>query len=122
MLCHKCFQENDDNALFCKHCGAKLVRQEPSSNDLSSILLFVWAVVFFVTSVIQELIIACFDDWYIGGLGVLYNIISIIRCVSYILPAVAIKNQVMRIVAIVIVAIPTIYYIYSIISSIVTEF
>ncbi len=28
MLCNKCFYHNDDSALFCCHCGSKLVKQE----------------------------------------------------------------------------------------------
>lgn len=113
MLCPKCFQENDDNALFCKHCGSKLVKQESTSDNLSSILLLVWVIIFFVAGGIQTLITKFVDDWYLGGWRTFYFLICVVFNVSNILPAVAIKNKTMKIVAIVLVAIPTLYYIYS---------
>lgn len=122
MLCPKCFQENDDNALFCKHCGSKLVKQESTSDNLSSILLLVWAIIFFVAGGIQTLITTLVDDWYFGSWRTFYFLVCAVHNASNILPAIAIKNKTMKIVAIVLVAIPTLYYIYSNISAIFTEY
>jgi len=122
MLCPKCFQENDDNALFCKHCGSKLIKQENASDNTSSILLLVWAIVFIVAGSIQTLITLLVDDWYYGSWRTFYFLVCAIHNASNILPAIAIKNNTMKIIAIVLVAIPTLYYIYRNISAIFTEY
>ena len=122
MLCSKCFQENDDNVLFCKNCGSKLIKQQSTSDNLSSILLLVWAFIFLVAGGIQTLITTFVDDWYFGNWRTFYYIVCVIHNMSNILPAIAIKNRTMKIIAIVLVAIPTLYYIYSNISAIFTQY
>ena len=122
MLCPKCYLENDDNALFCKHCGSKLVKQESTSDNLSSILLLVWAIIFFVANGIATLITTLVDDWHLRSWRTIYLLICAVRNASNILPAVAIKNNTMKIVAIVLVAIPTLYFIYSNIFAIFAEY
>lgn len=112
MLCPKCFQENDDNALFCKHCGKKLVKEEHVSDKLSNILLLAFAVTFFVTNVIQDLIVAFVDGWY-HGWRVVYFLIGIVQMIACLLPAIAIKNKALKTGAIVLVAIPLLYGVYS---------
>lgn len=122
MLCPKCYLENDDNALFCKHCGSKLVKQESTSDNLSSILLLVWAIIFFVANGIATLITTLVDDWHLRSRRTIYLLICAVGNASNILPAVAIKNNTMKIVAIVLVAIPTLYFIYSNIFAIFAEY
>ena len=122
MLCPKCYLENDDNALFCKHCGSKLVKQESTSDNLSSILLLVWAIIFFVANGIATLITTLVDDWHLRSWRTIYLLICAVGNASNILPAVAIKNNTMKIVAIVLVAIPTLYFIYSNIFAIFAEY
>ena len=122
MLCPKCYLENDDNALFCKHCGSKLVKQESTSDNLSSILLLVWAIIFFVANGIATLITTLVDDWHLRSWRTIYLLICAVGNASNILPAVAIKNNTMKIVAIVLVAIPTLYFVYSNISAIFAEY
>ena len=112
MLCTKCFQENDNGALFCKHCGSKLIRQEPASDSLSSTLLLVWAIIFFVNNGILSLTQILAYDWYDAGWFVFTCIIHVIHNAANILPAIAIKNNTMKIIAIILVAIPTLYYIF----------
>ncbi len=121
MLCPKCFQENEEYALFCKHCGSKLVK-DSASNNLSSTLLLVWAIIFFVAGGIQTLITTCVDEWYFSNWRTFYFFVCILHNASNILPAIAIKNLTMKIIAIVLVAIPTIFYIYSNITAIFTEY
>lgn len=112
MLCPKCFQENDDNALFCKHCGKKLVKEEHVSDKLSNILLLAFAVTFFVTNVIQHLLVAFVDGWY-HGWRVVYFLIGIVQMIACLLPAIAIKNKALKTGAIVLVAIPVLYGVYN---------
>ena len=81
-----------------------------------------WAIIFFVAGGIQTLITTLVDDWYFGSWRTFYFLICAVRNASNILPAVAIRNKTMKIVAIVLVAIPTLYYIYSNISAIFTEY
>lgn len=118
MICPKCFQENDDNALFCKHCGSKMIKKESAESNLSGILLLVWAIIFFVAVGIQTLITTCVDEWYFSGWRIFYFLVCALHNASNILPAIAIKNTTLKIVAIVLVAIPTIYFIYSNITAI----
>lgn len=111
MRCPKCYQENDFNAPFCKYCGSKLIKQESTSDNLSSILLLVWAIIFFVAGGIQTIIITFVDEWYHNSWRTFYLLVCILHNASNILPAIAIKNKTMRIIAIILVAIPTLYYI-----------
>lgn len=121
MLCPKCFQENDDNALFCKYCGSKLIKQQSTSDNLSRMLLLVWAIIIFVAGGILTLITTLVDDWYSSNWRTFYFLVCAIRNVSNILPAIAIKDRTMKIIVIVLVAIPTLYYICSNISAIFIE-
>lgn len=119
MFCPKCFRETDDKALFCKHCGAKLVHEKTTSDNLSNLLLLIWAIVFLVLSGIETLIINCVDHWIlINSWRAFYFIVCTLQCISNFLPAIAIKNKTMKIGAIILVAIPTIYFIYRNISAI----
>lgn len=122
MLCPKCFQENDDNSLFFKHCGSKLIKQGSAPDNLSSILLIVWAIIFFVAGGIQTLITTLVDKWYFGSWRTFYFLVCAIHNASNILPTIAIKNATVKIIAIVLVTIPTLYYVYSNISAIFTEY
>lgn len=122
MLCPECFQENDDNSLFCKHCGSKLIKQRSAPDNLSSILLIVWAIIFFVAGGIQTLITTLVDEWYFGSWRTFYFLVCAIHNASNILPTIAIKNATVKIIAIVLVTIPTLYYVYSNISAIFTEY
>lgn len=81
-----------------------------------------WAIVFFVTGGIQTLITALVDDWYFGSWRTFYFLVCAVHNASNILPAIAVKNKTMKIVAIALVSIPTLYYIYSNISAIFTEY
>lgn len=120
MLCPNCFQENDGDALFCKCCGSRLVKQKSTSKDLPSILLLVWAIIFIVTAGVQILLTTCINNWSLSSWRTFFLIVCIIQNASNILPAITVKNPVMRLAAIVMVAIPTICYICSNLFSIIT--
>ena len=112
MLCPKCFQENESNALFCKHCGARLVKKESSNSNITDILLLLWAIFFFVIGVAQQLITnSVGNDWYMYGWNTLFYSLNIIRCLTNILPTLAIKNTPMKIGATVLIGLPSIYFI-----------
>ena len=61
-------------------------------------------------------------DWYDTEWFVFISIIYVIHNAANILPAIAIKNNTMKIIAIILVAIPTLYYIYRNIYNIFTFF
>lgn len=109
MLCSKCFQENEDNALFCKHCGSKLPNGGWPDGKTSNMLLHVWVIVLAVTTIWRLVISICVDGYYYSlTWEILYSALSILASLANILPAFVIKDRTMKIVAIVIVCLLTV--------------
>jgi hypothetical protein len=115
MYCPKCQSQNEESAQFCRTCGANLryPQVENQSNDVSSTLLLVYILIAFFATVIQLVIqralsISCWESpWkYVMGL------IWIISNISFILPALAIKNKSLKIIGIIFAAILVIYHAY----------
>ena len=79
------------------------MEKEKNSKDVSSILLIIFFVVTFVTSISYEVIHNVVDDWFKNRtIMVLVLCLQIIRTICYILPALAIKNKTYRTVGIII--------------------
>lgn len=116
MICPKCFHENVEGAQFCNHCGSTLKPKDSNNDKLSSILLLIWSIAFIVLNVIQQLMISFVVDW-VSPWNKIYLITCIIQNISMILPAIAVKNITIKIICIVLVALPTMYYLYSNITS-----
>lgn len=86
--------------------------------------MLIWAIVFYVSSVIIEITRYCDDEYYLSSvwLVIYYFICFFLRIVANILPAIAIKNKSIKIVVIVLIVIPSIYYIFNNVYNIVNEF
>lgn len=110
MLCPKCCQENEENTLFCKHCGRRLIKKEAEKISLPDILLLVFAVVHFLVSLITTLIQTFVDEWYFSGWRVVIFVLYFISNVTFLLPAIAIRNTILKIIAIVLAGIVAIYF------------
>lgn len=119
MICPTCHQENADGAIFCSNCGSSMKQQQSPLNkhasiqesNLSCILLTIWVVATAVLTIAQNLYIKLVDDWYTEG-RMVYTVLSILHNLIMILPALAIKNIILKIIGIVVMSILILWWIY----------
>lgn len=119
MICPTCHQENADGAMFCSNCGSSMKHQQSPLNkhasiqesNLSCILLTIWVVATAVLTIAQNLYIKLVDDWYTEG-RMVYTVLSILHNLIMILPALTIKNMILKIIGIVVMSILILWWIY----------
>jgi len=135
MYCKNCGQPVADNAKFCANCGAEQVMEQPVTSqpvvsqpvysqptgyqpapangnnllggDLNSTILFVFAIIFFVTHVIMELI--AFYNPYDTIWIVVYWLMVIISNLSLLLIPLAIKKTPLKIISFVLIGLVVLY-------------
>jgi len=111
MICPKCNRENEDGALFCRHCGSSMNPvQNPKESNISSVLILVWVIAVAVLSLATYCYTRFIDNWY-SDAKTGYVILQLIHNVVMILPALAIKNKVMKIVGIIVMSLMIIWWI-----------
>lgn len=116
MNCPKCKLENEDGALFCKHCGSKLIVETTNGKDYSSPLLFTYIIVVTIFYIINKLITTFSTDWYSsegGFISILYKCTTTIECLCFIMIPLAIKNRTLKIIALVITVPLILFWLYS---------
>ena len=90
------------------------MKRRKSNIDTSSILLITFVVVTFITSIGSAAIQSFTDNWHREKtLIVILVCLQILRTVSYILPALAIKNKTYKIIGIILSSIMVIYLLIS---------
>ena len=90
------------------------MKRRKSNIDTSSILLITFVVVTFITSIGSAAIQNFTDNWHREKtLIVILVCLQILRTVSYILPALAIKNKTYKIIGIILSSIMVIYLLIS---------
>lgn len=119
MNCPKCGRETDADAVFCKSCGYDLSKplEEKGESNVSSILLFVFLAVLSCSTLINELITRFADDWYLSpGIYGVCTLLWTVRNMSFVLPALAIRNKPLKIVGLVLAVL---YVVYAVVTNIV---
>ena len=90
------------------------MKRRKSNIDTSSILLITFVVVTFITHISIAAIQSFADNWHgEKNLIVILACLQILRTVSYILPALAIKNKTYKIIGIILSSIMIIYLLIS---------
>ena len=114
MNCQHCNAENPNESKFCQVCGGQISNSTPagSNSKLSDTFLIINVGVVAFTSLIIFIIQHFATDWYQGGTKYAVGALWILQNLSTILIPLAIKNNTIKIIAIVITAIYVIYYIY----------
>ena len=88
--------------------------EEKSKYDTSSVLLIVFVIITFVTSVSIAIIQSLVGNWYkTAAVTVILLCMQILRIVSYFLPALAIKDRTLKIIGIVLTSIMVVYLVCS---------
>jgi len=82
--------------------------------DSSSILLIIFIAITFTTSIIISTIQTFTDNWFEGKIViVVLTCLQILRIMSYILPALAIKNKTCKIIGVTLSVIMVVYLLIS---------
>ncbi len=113
MKCPNCNHENDASARFCRNCGRDL-SPTPSSDgsENSSVLLLIFISIMFCSSLIELCIRTFVDNWYtIEGIYGICTLLWIVRNISVILPALAIKQKPLKIAGVILAIIYAGYYV-----------
>ena len=117
MYCQKCKTQNGTGAQFCGNCGAHLFYSQEvtkKESNVSGVLLFVYILIFFFVVLVELLVttimigITFWEAPWKYILGVLY----IVRSISVVLPAVAIKNKPLKIIGIIFAVILASYLVW----------
>ena len=118
MYCQKCQTQNEESAQFCRNCGANLryTQEQKQENDVSSTLLVVFIIIAFICQLANFAITKFVYDWYFGGTKFVVGCIWLIQGISFILPALSIKNKSLKIIGIIFASLMIIYSLYSNIS------
>jgi hypothetical protein len=116
MYCQKCQTQNEESSQFCRNCGANLRYTQTgikTDSDMSSTLLFVYILIAFFAAVFQLLIYKVFSiPYWDSGWKYVVGVSWLISNISFILPALAIKNKPLKIIGIIFAAIVIIYNAY----------
>lgn len=99
----KDYSEYKNGAVYDSRCNPSTTSSALGEMDLSSILLVAWVVLSVVLSIITILYTKFVDGWYESGTPakMIYVGICIVHNLINILPAIAIKNLILKIVGIV---------------------
>ena len=116
MNCPKCNRENEDGAMFCRHCGSSMNPVPEKESNTSSILIFVWIIAVGVLSITTSLYTKFVDNWYEGSSKMVYISLQIINNIVMILPTFAIKNKILKITGIILMTALIIWWLYGNIS------
>ena len=84
--------------------------QNPKESNISSVLILVWVIAVAVLSLATYCYTRFIDNWY-SDAKTGYVILQLIHNVVMILPALAIKNKVMKIVGIIVMSLMIIWWI-----------
>jgi len=112
MKCPQCNTENNQEAKFCSLCGSPFNSPKKANSKISDIMLIVnvFAITFttLLIMLIEKLAYSPYESNYKYIIGVLW----IIQNLCTILIPLSIKNNTLKIIAIILTAIHMIYYIY----------
>ena len=102
----KDYSENKNGAVYSSRCNPSTTSSALGEIDLSSCLIIAWIVLSVVLSIITTLYTRFVDGWYMAGTPAkyIYVGICIVHNLIHILPAIAIKNLILKIVGIVIMS------------------
>ena len=78
MICPKCNHENEDGALFCRHCGSSMNPVPEKESNTSSSLILSWIIAVAIMSIISTMYTKLVDNWYESGPKMVYIGIQII--------------------------------------------
>ena len=101
MKCPKCNHENEDGAMFCRHCGSSMNPVPQKESNTSSIIILIWIVASIVLSLTNHLYGIFIPNWYEGGAMIGKVAIIILDNSLFILPALTIKNKTIKIIGII---------------------
>jgi hypothetical protein len=120
MICTQCNVENSGSAKFCKNCGTPL----SSSNNLTSSnnpwadrLIISGISISFVASCMQILIFNILrlpqeSEWSSSNTSHFFQAIGILNLIGGILIPLALKNTLLKILGVLLILIPSLYYIF----------
>lgn len=102
----KDYSENKNGAVYSSRCNPSTTSSALGKMDYSSILIIAWVVLQALLSIITPLYTKFVDGWYDKGTPamMIYMGICIVHNLINILPAIAIKNLILKIVGIVIMS------------------
>ena len=116
MNCLKCQTQNEVNAQFCKNCGTNLhyaVYAPKANNKTADILLVVFVGIGFFCGIMNFLINRFVDNWYESPIKYVQGFFWILQNLILILPALAIRNKILKIVSVIFTSLLVIDWIYS---------
>jgi hypothetical protein len=130
-FCGYCGAEMAESNAFCMKCGHrageiaapltsqpiayKLPDQRASPSRGADKLLMAFAVITIVYFLIQLIVTKITPNWFLGGAPAMYiyQFASILWTAAFLLPAIAIKDVSLKVISIIIVIIPVVYWIIS---------
>lgn len=114
MNCLHCNALNENDANFCKNCGAELHLsvEQVSNSKTPETLLLVFLLITFTTTAAQFGLQKIVDNWYQRPTRYIQGLLWIVQNLSFIMVPLAIKNKELKIVALVVTSALVIYWIY----------
>ena len=115
MYCLKCQTQNEETNNFCKNCGANLwhIHNDKSGNDISDTFLIIFIIIAFISQITLNVMQYILPDWYSSPVKYIIGSIWILQSISFILPALAIKNNTFKTIGIILASLYVIYGLYS---------
>jgi predicted nucleic acid-binding Zn ribbon protein len=114
--CSFCGAEIFDKAVQCVKCGSSLEKAHDKSRKEADIFLILFALIFCSTVVIQFIISKITTNWFGSVIDNFSRLLTISRNLSFILPAFAIHNKVLKIIGIIILGAPILYWTFPLFS------
>jgi len=88
--------------------------KEIFTEDKSNILLFAFVVISFISSVIIAVTQSLVDNWFkMPSIAIVLLCLQVLRTLSYILPALAIKNKTYKTIGVILTLIMIVYLLFS---------
>lgn len=107
MKCPNCNQENEERAMYCRHCGSPMHQTDSKGSIISSQLLLIWIIAKAVLVILYKFM----DEMDGDSVDFIYTGIEIIGDLSNLLPAFAIMNKKLRKIGIFIMSLIVIWWI-----------